>query len=52
MSKLDVSLNSFLDEYVHCFFETIPIELPPPRGVDDHKIDLILDTSPPNRPPY
>ena len=52
MSKLDENLKSFLDQHAHCFFETIPVELPPPRGVDDHRIDLIRGTSPPNRPPY
>ncbi|MCO5596258.1 hypothetical protein L7F22_050318 [Adiantum nelumboides] len=49
---LDASLKSFLNEHAHCFSETIPVELPPSRGVDDHRIDLILGTSPPNRPPY
>ncbi|MCO5572361.1 hypothetical protein L7F22_026114 [Adiantum nelumboides] len=49
---LDASLKSFLNEHAHCFSETIPVELPPSRGVDDHRIDLIHGTSPPNRPPY
>ncbi|MCO5563944.1 hypothetical protein L7F22_017596 [Adiantum nelumboides] len=49
---LDASLKSFLNEHAHCFSETIPVELPPSRGVDDHRIDLIPGTSPPNRPPY
>ena len=52
LSKLDVSLKSFLDEHAHCFSKTIPVELPPSRGVDDHRIDLVPGTSPPNRPPY
>ena len=52
ISKIDESLKSFLDEHAHCFSETIPVELPPSRGIDDHRIDLIPGTSPPNRPPY
>ena len=52
MSKLDENLKFFLDEHMHSFVETIPVELPPPRGVDDHRIHLILGTSPPNRLPY
>ncbi|MCO5570274.1 hypothetical protein L7F22_023993 [Adiantum nelumboides] len=30
----------------------IPKELPPSHGEDDHKIELIPGSSPPNRPPY
>ena len=37
MLKLYASLMSFLDEHAHYFFETILVDLPPPRGVDDHK---------------
>ena len=42
----------FLQEYVDCFSETIPMEMPPSRGEDDHRIDLVPGTTPPNRPPY
>ena len=52
LSKLDISLKSFLDEHAHCFSKTIPIELPPSREVDDYVIDLVPSTSPPNRPPF
>ena len=33
-------------------FEEIPNELPPSRGEDDHRIDLIQGSNPPNRAPY
>ena len=42
----------FLDDHKECFSETIPMVMPPSRGDDDHKIDLIPGTSPPNRPSY
>ncbi|MCO5605765.1 hypothetical protein L7F22_059949 [Adiantum nelumboides] len=35
-----------------CFVDEIPKELPPSRGEDDHKIDVVPGSSPPNRPPY
>ena len=31
--------------------DEIPKKVPPSHGEDDHKIDLIPGTSPPNRPP-
>ena len=31
---------------------SIPGQLPPSSGEDDHKIDLITGTSPPSKPPY
>ena len=42
----------FLNDYKECFLETIPMVMPPSRGNDDHKIDLIPGTTPPNKPPY
>ena len=42
----------FLNEHKECFSKTILMVMPPSRGDDDHKIDLIPGTSPPNRPPY
>ena len=35
-----------------CFTDSIPRELSPSRGEDDHKIELIPGSSPPNKPPY
>ena len=51
-SKEESSLKLFLDEYDDCFIDSIPTELPPSRGEDDHKIELIPGSSPPNKPPY
>ena len=44
--------KEFLNKFKDCFSSSIPNELPPSRGEDDHKIDLIPGSSPPNRPPY
>ena len=43
---------NFLQEYKDCFSTELPDELPPMRGDDDHRIDLIPGSSPPNRAPY
>ena len=45
-------LNEFLHTYSSCFADEIPNELPPSRGDDDNRIDLIQGSSPPNRAPY
>ena len=45
-------LNEFLHSYSSCFADEIPNELPPSRGDDDHRIDLIQGSSPPNRAFY
>ena len=45
-------LNEFLHSYSSCFADKIPNKLPPSRGDDDHRIDLIQGSSPPNRAPY
>ena len=44
--------KSYLKQYQDCFSDELPSELPPVRNEDDHKIDLIPGTAPPNRPPY
>ena len=44
--------QQFLNSFKDCFADEIPKELPPTRGEDDHKIELIPGSSPPNRPPY
>ncbi|MCO5608660.1 hypothetical protein L7F22_062874 [Adiantum nelumboides] len=50
--KVDNDLHSFLNEHAELFIDDIPSELPPKRGDDDHRIDLIPGSSPPNKPPY
>ncbi|MCO5551313.1 hypothetical protein L7F22_004813 [Adiantum nelumboides] len=49
--KVDNDLYSFLNERAELFFDDIPDELPPKRGDDDHRIDLIPGSSP-NKPLY
>ena len=44
--------KEFLRSFNECFADELPQEVPLLRGEDDHKIDLIPRTSPPNRPPY
>ena len=48
----EVQLKSFINGYSDCFKDSIPDELSPSRGDDDHRIELIQGRSPPNRPPY
>ncbi|MCO5558544.1 hypothetical protein L7F22_012129 [Adiantum nelumboides] len=51
-SKVDNDLHSFLNEHAEIFIDDISSELPPKWGFDDHMIDLILGSSPLNKPPY
>ncbi|MCO5552532.1 hypothetical protein L7F22_006044 [Adiantum nelumboides] len=50
--KVDNDLHSSLNEHAELFIDDIPSELPPKRGDDNHRIDLIPGSSPPNKPPY
>ena len=45
-------LNEFLHTYDACFAYEIPNKLSPIRGDDDHRIELIQGSSPPNNVPY
>ncbi|MCO5576626.1 hypothetical protein L7F22_030441 [Adiantum nelumboides] len=49
---MNIPLNQFDDAVGNVFIDDIPGELPPKRGDDDHAIELILGSSPPNKPPY
>ncbi|MCO5602671.1 hypothetical protein L7F22_056807 [Adiantum nelumboides] len=51
-SKEDLELSKFLNQFQDVFINDIPGELPPKRGDDDHAIELIPGSSPPNKPPY
>ena len=51
LSELDTERMDFLKTYGDCFSEALPGELPPERP-EDHGIDLIPASAPPNRPPY
>ncbi|MCO5548490.1 hypothetical protein L7F22_001950 [Adiantum nelumboides] len=48
----DLELSNFLNQFKDVFIDDIPGELPPKRGDDDHMIELIPRSSPPNKPPY
>ncbi|MCO5569427.1 hypothetical protein L7F22_023139 [Adiantum nelumboides] len=47
-----LQLSNFLNQFQDVFIDDIPRELPPKRGDDDHMIEFILGSSPPNKPPY
>ncbi|MCO5561076.1 hypothetical protein L7F22_014697 [Adiantum nelumboides] len=51
-SQEDLELSKFLNQFQDVFIDDIPGELPPKRGDDDHAIELIPGSSPPNKPPY
>jgi len=51
-TKEELELSNFLLEFKDVFTDDVPRELPPIRGKDDHAIDLIPGSSPPNKPPY
>ena len=51
-TKEDLELSNFLREFQDVFTNDIHKELPPKRGQDDHTIDLIHGSSPPNKLPY
>ncbi|MCO5613515.1 hypothetical protein L7F22_067792 [Adiantum nelumboides] len=48
----DLELSKFLNQFQDVFIDEILGELPPKPGDDDHAIELILGSSPPNKPPY
>ncbi|MCO5567413.1 hypothetical protein L7F22_021104 [Adiantum nelumboides] len=49
--SFDKAMKSSISVYM-IFVKDPPSELPPKRGDDDHRIDLIPGSSPPNKPPY
>ncbi|MCO5611684.1 hypothetical protein L7F22_065942 [Adiantum nelumboides] len=51
-SQEDLELSKFLHQFQDFFIDDILGELPPKRGDDDHAIELIPGSSPPNEPPY
>ena len=51
-NELNESQMNFLKEFKECFSNELPTELPPKRGNEDHRIDLIPGSSPPNKAPY
>ncbi|MCO5613123.1 hypothetical protein L7F22_067398 [Adiantum nelumboides] len=51
-TKEEQELSNFLREFQDVFTDDIPGNLPPNRGQDDHTIELLPGSSPPNKPPY
>ncbi|MCO5573728.1 hypothetical protein L7F22_027502 [Adiantum nelumboides] len=51
-SQEDLELSKFLNQFQDVFIDDISGELPPKRGDDDHAIEQIPGSSPPNKPPY
>ncbi|MCO5600679.1 hypothetical protein L7F22_054794 [Adiantum nelumboides] len=51
LSVLDTEKSMFLQQYSDRFSDSLPSQLPPERP-EDHAIDLVAGSSPPNRPPY
>lgn len=49
VSPIDKERTEFLNQFRDCFSESLPSELPPERP-EDHAIDIIPGSSPPNRP--
>ncbi|RYA40971.1 retroviral-like aspartic protease family protein, partial [Enterobacter cloacae complex sp. GF14B] len=48
----ELDLSNFLKGFQDVFIDDIPMDLPPKRGDDDHQIELLPGSSPPNKPPY
>ncbi|MCO5570159.1 hypothetical protein L7F22_023876 [Adiantum nelumboides] len=49
-AEADKERAMFLQQYSDCFYDSLPSQLPPKRP-EDHAIDLVPGSSPPNRPP-
>ncbi|MCO5591575.1 hypothetical protein L7F22_045562 [Adiantum nelumboides] len=47
----DKERSMFLQQFSDCFFDSLPSQLPPERP-EDHAIDLVPGSNPPNRPSY
>ena len=48
----DPDFSRFFSQFQDIFIDDISRELPLKRGDDDHVIELIPGSSPPNKPPY
>ena len=51
-TKKELEMSKLLREFQDIFKDDIPCEMPPSCGMDDHSIELILRSTPPNKPPY
>ena len=52
LSKEELLNKAFLDDYASLFINSILGDLPPSCGDDDHRIEILLGSSPPNKRPY
>ena len=50
-AEMDSRLRSLFDEFKDVFPKELPHNLPPRRGIE-HKIEVLLGSQPPHRPPY
>ncbi|MCO5611880.1 hypothetical protein L7F22_066139 [Adiantum nelumboides] len=48
----DLELSNFLNQFQDVFIDYIPGWLSPKQGDDNHMIELLPRSSPPNKPPY
>jgi hypothetical protein len=51
-SQDEITHKEFLNEFSDGFVNSISRELPPSRGEEDHRIDLIAGTTPPKNASY
>ena len=51
-TKENLAMSKLLQEFQDIFTDDIPNEMPPSRGPNDHSIELLPGSSPPNKPPY
>ena len=51
-NKKELEFLRFIIKFNDIFLVDILLELPLKRGIDDHFIDLVQHSSPPNKPPY
>ena len=51
-TKEELEMSKLLREFQDIFMDDIPSEMLPSRGMDDHNIELIPGSTPPNKPPY
>ncbi|MCO5606359.1 hypothetical protein L7F22_060547 [Adiantum nelumboides] len=51
-TKEELELSNLTNAFQDVFTDDNPRELPPTREQDDHTIELLPSSSPPNKPPY
>ena len=51
-TKETLAMSKLLQEFQDIFTDEISNDMPPLCGPNDHSIELLLGSSPPNKPPY